>query len=364
MNEKLRDVTLLVNKVVQGNNLTYEEAHQAFLDIFKYDTEGFHFVSFITALHTKGETADELYGLIRTTKDLGIKIKINVPNEKITDLSGTGASKIKTINVSTAASFIVAAAGYTVAKQSGFAQTSPTGSGDIFRMLGIDTFSLTKKQVEQTLENVGICPLFVSAMSPNLKNRSLLARKVFVENGLGIDSPFHVATFAYSPTDLENRIYGCYNEKYLEILGELFTKIGNKRTLILHGVGGIPEASVIGKTVVVEQDGSKMKRYELTPDDFNLDTYKEDDIRTGGKEQNMADFLKILSGKEHGAKRDIVLANASASLYIMGNVKDYREGTKTASKLLDSGKAYEKLREMVQALGDPKALKVLEERVI
>ncbi len=352
MNNKLHDATLLINKVVQGHDLTFEEAHKAFLDIFTYDTEGYHLIAFIAAIHTKGETADELLGLITSTKDLGIKIRPNVPSDQITDLSGTGGSKIKTINVSTAASFIVAAAGYIVAKQAGFAQTSPTGSGDIFFLLGIDTFSLSKRQVETTLEKIGICPLFISAMSPKLKNRSVVARKVFSEKGVGIDSSFHVATFAYSPTLLNKRIYGCFDEKYLDILSHLFTKLGNERTLILHGVGGIPEASVVGKTIVVEQIGSASKRYELTPNDFGLKTYDVDDIRTGGKDQNMIDFFRILYGKETGAKRDMVLANASAALYVMGKVKDFSEGTSLARQILDNGAAYEKIKELVSRIGD------------
>ncbi len=363
MNERLRAATLVVNKVVQGNDLSYEEAYQTFLDIFIHDTEGFHFVSLITALHTKGETADELLALVNTTESLGVKISPNVPKTILTDLSGTGASKVKTINVSTAASFIVAAAGYCVAKQAGFAQTSPTGSADIFRMLGINVFELTKEKVERTLETIGICPFFISAMSPRLKNRSQLARNIFVENGLGIESPFHLATFAFSPTELEKRIYGCYDEKYMDILGELFVKLGNKHTLILHGVGGIPEASVVGKTIVVEQKGNRCRRYTLEPEDFALKTHKVDDIRTGGTEQNLIDFLRILTGKQKGAKRDLVLANASASLYAMGHVSNFKDGTEEAAQLLDVGAAYKKLRSLVDALGDTNALDAIEDQV-
>jgi len=342
----------LIAKVVDGEDLTIKESEKVFSSIFTYDHKGYYLTALISAIHAKGETVDELIGFCNTTKLLGEKINPKVPSDNITDLAGTGGGKIKTINVSTAASFIVAAVGVTVAKQAGYAITSPTGSGDIFRAYGVDNLKLSKKQVEKTLEEVGICPYFISALSPKLKNRSDLSRKVFVENKLHIRSPFHLAAFAYSPTRLKKRIYGCYSEKYLEILAELFIKLGNERTLILHGVGGIPEASNVGKTIIIEQTQTRVKKYTVSPDDFNLKTSEINEIRTGGRVRNIIDFLRILYGKEIGAKRDIVLANASASLYVMGKVKDFTHGTKLAKEIIYKRLASKKLEELIQYLGD------------
>jgi len=356
MINKLKEATSLIAKIVDGNDLTAEEAEKAFTDIFLYDTDGYHFLAICAAIHTKGETSDELLGFSKTTAKLAEVLSPKVPNERITDLSGTGGGKIKTINVSTAASFIVAGAGYTVAKQAALGVTSPTGSADIFAAFGIDAYRLKLSEVNRALKVVGICPLYIASMGPKLKNRAMIVKKVFVDKGVKIRTPFHTASFAYSPTRLKKRIYGCYTEKYLDVLGELFFKLGNERTLILHAVDGLPEASNIGKTIVVEQLGKKIKKFTLTPKDFGLRKAKADEIKSGGRERNIIDFLRILNGKEKSAKRDIVLANASASLYAMGEVRDFAEGTRLAGEILDEGLALDKLTQLVKRLGNEQKL--------
>lgn len=356
MDKTLKEATSLIAKVTDGNNLTAQESEKAFTDIFLHDEEGYHYLALCASLHAKGETSDELLGLCKSTAKLGEKLTPRVPAREITDLSGTGGGQLKTINVSTAASFVMAGAGYTVAKQAMFGITSPTGSADVFSAFGIETYALKLGQVNQALKKVGICPYYIAPLSPKLKNRSLLARKIFAEKGITIRTAFHIAAFAYSPTLLKRRIYGCYSEKYLEVLGELFSKLGNERTLVLYGADGFPEASNVGKTIVVEQTGKKIKKYTLIPKDFGLRKAKIDEIRTGGKESNIIDFLRVLSAKEKGAKRDIVLANASVSLYAMGKVKSFAEGTKLAGKIIDEGLAFDKLSQLVKRLGNKQSL--------
>jgi anthranilate phosphoribosyltransferase len=356
MEEKLKEATSLIAKIVDGNDLTAKEAERAFTDIFLHDKEGYHYLALCATLHTKGEISDELLGLCRSTAKLGEKLTPKVSASKITDLAGTGGGKIKTINVSTAASFVVAGAGYTVAKQAMFGITSPTGSADIFMAFGIDNYRLKLNQVNRTLEKIGICPFYIAPMSPKLKNRSMLAKKIFAEKGITIKTAFHIAAFAFSPTLLKRRIYGCFSEKYLEVLGELFFKLGNERTLVLYGVDGLPEASNVGKTIVVDQKGKRIKRYTLTPRDFSLKKAKADKVRTGGRERNIIDFLRVLYDKEKGAKRDIVLANASASFYALGRVKSFSEGTMLARQIINEGLAFKKLETLVEALGDENKL--------
>lgn len=355
MLEELKSASQAISKVVEGVNLTVDETEKAFNDIFTFDKEGYHYLAFCTALHTKGETSDELLGLCRTGK-LGVKLKPKVKAGEITDLSGTGGGRIKTINVSTLASFIVTAAGFTVAKQAMFGITSPTGSADIFKEFGIDIFTLTKEKIEETLENVGICPVFLSAMSPILANRSKLARLIYGEKGLAIRSPFNVAAFAYSPTDLKRRIYGCYSEKYLMTLGELFQKLGNEKTLVVYGEGGLPEVSNFGKTFVLEQTRDELKKYELIPEDFGIKKAEVADILTGGREQNLIDFLKIIYGEENGSKKDLVLVNASAALFAMGKVVSFTDGVLLAREIIETGKASKVLEKLVEFVGDMKLL--------
>ena len=355
--KKLQEINPILAKLVDGNSLTTEEAERLIYTIFVNDTEGLHLATFVGAIHAKGETADELAGFLAATKRLAVQIDIGCDVDKTTDLSGTGGGKFKTINVSTAASFVVAAAGYTVAKAAYYGVTSPTGSADVFTALGVDFLKLPKIRVEQTLRKVGICPIIVPFISPKMKNRSSISRKFFVERKIQVRSPFHLASNIYSPLPMNHRIYGCYSEPHLEILAELFIKLGFKRSLTFCAEIGMPEISNVGDTIVVEQDGSKLKKYKLRPRDLGVEEARLEDIQTGGKKQNIIDFLRILKGKDKGAKADLVVINAAASLYVLGGVSSIPEGVEKAREILKSGAGFEKLQRLVEQIGSPQTIK-------
>lgn len=352
----LARATKILNKVISGQDLTATEAKNLFTDIFLYDTHGYHLAAASAAIHTKGETAEELLGFCRSTEEFSQELKPKVPPGQITDLCGTGGGKIKTINVSTLASFIVAAAGYTVGKQAFFGQTSLMGSADILNVFGIDVFSMTPDIVVKTLEEKGICPFYNSAMNPKLKNRSIVAKRVFSENKLGIGSPFHLVALAYSPLPIEKRIYGCYSREYIRILADMFYKLGLKRSAIIFGEGGIPEASNFGCTFVAEQNKDKIEEYILEPKDFGIKKCRVEEIVSEGREQKLEDFLRILYGRETGPKRDLAAINAAMSLYVMGETDDLKTATEIALDILEKKKAQSKFQELVEAIGDIDAL--------
>jgi anthranilate phosphoribosyltransferase len=350
--EKLHEIDFLLAELVDGNDLTVAESEKLVYHIFVYDTEGMHYATWIGAIHAKGETADELAGFLSATSKLAVKFRTSdFDPKKTTDLSGTGGGKFKSFNVSTTASFVVAAAGYMVAKEAYFAVTSPTGSADMFTVFGVDFLKLTKEQIEKTLKKVGICPIIVPFISPKLTNRSKLSRKYFVERQVRVRSPFHLVSNIYSPLQMKYRIYGCYSERYLEVLANLFVKLGFEKTLTFYAEIGMPELSNVGKTTIVEQNRNRIKKYIVRPVDLGVKEAKEEDIRTGGKEQNISDFVRVLQGKEKGAKSDLVAINAGASLYVLGDVKSLEEGTKKAQQILASGAGYEKLKELVALVG-------------
>ncbi len=352
MSSKLVTAAELIAKVVDGNDLSAVESERVFHDVFLYDTDGFHTTALISAIHAKGETAEELLGFVNVHKKLGARLSLNVPPEKVTDLSGTGGGKFKTFNVSTTASFIVAAAGYTVVKEAYYAITSPTGSADVFAAFGIDIFKLTPEKITTLLEKVRISPCYLPTISPKLANRSAINKRVLLEAGLRIKTPYHLASNTVSPVPMKLRIYGCYDKKYLRVIAEMFTKAGYEHTLTVYAADGFPEVSNLGKTHAVEQQGDSISEIVLTPDDFGVQTATPKDIATGGKEQNIIDFLKILHGKEMGAKRDLVLVNAAASLCVLGAAKDYKSGVKLAGELIDSGDTKELLEKFVKTGGD------------
>jgi len=351
MLKKLSKVTRLIAKAVDGEDLTAKEAEKVFKTIFIYDKEGYHLAVLIAAMHAKGETADELLGFIRCYQKLAVKIEPQIDLNKAIDLSGTGGGEFKTINVSTLASFIVAAAGYPVAKTAYYAVTSPTGSADIFAAFGIDLAKLDKKKVKSTLEEVNLCPFIASFISPRLVNSRRIAGKILRERQLSIHSSFHLASNVYSPISLKHRIYGCYDGKYLEVLALLFAKLGFKRSLIVHGKVGIPEISNTGETLVVEQNGLKIKKYSLFPSDLGVKRATPRLIKTGGRKQNIIDFLRVLKGIDKGQKSDLVAVNAGGAFYALEAVKSLKEGTIKAKKTLHSGKGYPVLENLVKKLG-------------
>lgn len=360
----LQQITPILAKLVDGNQLTSDESKQAFTNTFLYDTEGIHSAILMAALHAKGETADELYGLCLTYKDLATMLNPKLNQDKMIDLSGTGGGSFKTINVSTAASFVVAAAGYTVGKAAYYGITSPTGSADVFAAFGIDISKLTKDSIEQTLEKVNICPFFLPFISPKLANRGKISRKIFGELQLKIRSPFHLATNAFSPLPMTHRIYGCYSEKYLEVLAQLFAKLGFKKSLTFYGEIGVPEISNVGKTIVVEQTGNNFKKYILTPGELGIKEAKPKDIKTGDKDQNIMDFIAVLNGQDNGAKSDLVALNAGAALYVLGNRTTIKDGVKKAKEILASGKSYSILEKLTRMLGSETVLKTWSEKVV
>lgn len=354
--EKLFEINPLLAKLVDGVNLTVEEAEKLFYNVFVYDTEGLHFATLIGAIHAKGETADELLGFLKVTKGAAVKLDLRIDINKVTDLSGTGGGSFKTLNVSTAASFVVAACGYTVAKESYPGITSPTGSADIFAPFGINVPTLTKERVEETLKKIGICPFHYFFMSPQMENRIRLSGKFFRERQIRVSSPMHIAANIYSPVPMNHRIYGCYSEKYLDILANLFMKLGFRKTLVFYGEIGMPEISNVGETLVVEQSGQGLKRYTLMPDDLGVEEAKEKDIATGGKEQNIIDFVEILKGQKRGPKADLVAVNAGAALYTLEDVATIKEGVRKSKEILREGEAYRIFEKLISKLGDPKSL--------
>jgi len=333
--EKLHEIDTILAKLVDGNDLSAKEAEKLIYHIFVYDTDGMHYATWVGALHAKGETADELLGFLNATAKLAVKFKVSgFDINKTTDLSGTGGGNFKSINVSTAASFVVAAAGFTV-----------------------DFPKLTKEKVEQVLKEVGICPIFAPFISPKLANRSKISRKYFGEREVRVRSPFHLAANIYSPLPMKHRIYGCYSEKYLEVLAGLFKKLGFKRSLTFYAEIGLPEISNVGKTTIVEQNGNNIKKYVVEPKDVGVAEAKEEAIKTGGKEQNIIDFVEILKGKQKGAKSDLVAINVGAALYALEDVKTIADGTKKAQEILKSGEGYKKLEQLINKIGSLELLK-------
>lgn len=352
----LSDATPFIRKVSEGQNLTAAETERALDIVIKEDTEGWFIWSLLLTLHTKGETGDELLGFCRNYVKRLPKLNPRIDADEITDTSGTGGDRVKTFNISTTASVVLAGAGVTVAKQAFFAVTGLTGSAEVFGAFGVDIMKIRTKQIEKTLETIGICPYLKEVMGRTVGLENLMVTQRMSEKGLKLVSPLHLVANIATPIKMKRRVYGCTWEKHLLVLAELLRKLGYTRGMVVHGLDGIDEVSNIGKTKIVEFTAKKTKTYTIKPADLGIKRAKFEDIKAVSKERNIIDFLRIIYGKDKSPRRDIVLANTAASLYVMDKVKDLAEGVEMAGKVIDEGLAFKKFEQLVKTLGNEKQL--------
>jgi anthranilate phosphoribosyltransferase len=334
----------------------------AFDTVFREDLESYFFFALILAMHTKGEAVPELLALCDSLRDVTPKVTMRKGNPRNTiDLSGTGGDQIKTLNVSTAAAVVVASAGVTVPKQAFFGVTGFGGSADLLGRLGVSVpaISADPARAVSVLESTGLLTYhFLFDFPAECKGLGSWVKKR-VEIGLNFVTPMHVAAFAYSPFPMECRLYGVYSSRYLEPLAEVFTQLGYKRGMVVHGSAGLDEISVIGTTEVCEFSEGKTRRYQIRPEDLGLRTATPGEIAAESFEGNVRDFLRVVYGAEPGPKKDMVCANAGAALYLVGKAGSLSEGTRGAERLIEDGSASRKLEEYVRACGDPGVLERL-----
>ena len=353
----LKDLAPAISKLLQGNNLTSNEVKDIFVTTSKEDSEGYYYLAFAAGLMAKGLSEDELFGLVLGLQEFSVQLKTRLDAEEITDLSGSGGDQLRTFNVSTAASFIVAAAGVKVAKQSFVAFTSFTGSSDILQELGI-VLPKTPVEMVTTLEKIGIAPLNYPYLYSGMDTR-LKAVAKFREIGLQFPTPMHPIALVPSPLKMTKRTYGIFAEKYMVPVSKIFQRLGYQHGLVMFGEDGLDEISTIGKTKIVEFTANKYREYEITPKDLGIRSAKPEEITVQNKDDSIKSFLCVLYGKEEGAKQDIVAANAGASLYIMGKAQTLKGGVELAKSLIADKLASKKLEELIDYTGGSDALKRL-----
>lgn len=350
----LTDILPLIQKIADRQNLTAEEAQRAYDTCFREDLKSYYLFVLNMGLHTKGETSDELLGLCRSIERVSGRIEVSIDPGNMIDVSGTGGDAIKTFNVSTTVSFVVASAGIAVAKQAFFAVTGYSGSADLLQVFGVDVVQISADpdRIREILGKVGIVIYHIlfhlPEEFPGMGNWIGKRREI----GLNYVTPFHYVAFAYAPIPIRRRVYGVFDERYLTVLAELFQKLGYERGLVCYGVGGVDEVSNIGPTKICEFRAKQIEEYVVTPKALGVREASVEEIKAWSKESNIGDFLRILYGEERGAKRDLVLINAAAAFYVMDKVSDFKEGVDLAASLIDEGKASEKFEELVGQIGD------------
>ena len=325
------------NRLIEFQNLTQQEAAEAMDIIMSGQATEAQIAEFLTALRMKGETIDEISGLA-----LGMRAKANlVPDSKdAIDIVGTGGDLASSFNISTTASFVIAAAGVKVAKHGNRSVSSKSGAADVLECLGVK-IQCTPEQAKACLDTVGVSFLFAQSYHKSMR---FVAP---VRGQMGVRTVFNVLGPLTNPAQTDYIVLGVYEKKLLSVMAHVLIQIGIQRAMVVYGNDRLDEVSISDSTSVAEVRDGQVLEYELTPEQMGLLRGTKEEI-VGGTAQENADITKgILNGSITGSKRNIVLLNAGCALYTIGKVASVQEGVSLAAEMIDSGKALEKLQELV-----------------
>ena len=290
-------------------------------------------VSFLRALSKKGETIEELTAAALVMRRHVTRIKVK--DEVILDTCGTGGDKLGTFNISTVVAFVAAGSGITVAKHGNRSVSSRCGSADILEALGIN-IRLSKEKIEECLEKIGIAFLFAQDLHPAMKY-AMPARKQIAEKTV-----FNILGPLTNPASATHQLVGVYDGRWTEILARVLKNLGSVHTLVVHGKDGLDEITTTARTKVSEAVQDSIKNYELSPEDFGFKKSRLEDLSGGDAATNANILVDILNGAS-GPRRDIVLLNAAAAIYVADKAASIKEGIVLARDSIDSKRAIEKL---------------------
>ncbi|MDY0388224.1 MAG: anthranilate phosphoribosyltransferase [Methanolobus sp.] len=323
-----------IKKVSEKQNLTILEAEDAIAKIFTEATDA-QIAGFLIALKMKGETPEEIAGFATGMKNAANTIAPEF-NGVLVDVVGTGGDRHNTINVSTASAIVTAAAGVAVAKHGNRSITSLSGSADVLKELGIKV-DKSPEEVKTSIEKDGIGFMFAPIFHPAMKRVGPIRQE------MGIRTVFNMLGPLTNPANANTQLVGVFDKKLCEPFALVMKKLGVERAMVVHG-DGMDEISNISETYIAELKNGKVSTYTLTPEELGIKRAKATDIVGGTPKENALDIIYILKG-EKGPKRDIIVMNSAAALYIAGKADSVKEAIPMVEEILDSGKAMEKLLE-------------------
>jgi anthranilate phosphoribosyltransferase len=300
--------------------------------------------AFLTALRMKGESVEELIAFASVMKSNCCQIHPKVQG-RLVDTCGTGGDIVKTFNVSTAAAFVIAGAGISVAKHGNRAVTSKSGSADVLEKLGFN-LNLEPKTVEGIIEKVGVGFMFAPAFHPAMKYAADTRKEI------GIRTVFNILGPLTNPACANAQILGVYDQKLVVPMGYALGQLGCEEAMIVYGFDGLDEISTVGKTVIAHLKKGNVAKLEFVPSNFGVKTAKIADLQSSTAEESAEILFNILSGKKIGdAKSDIVLVNSAAGIIVGGKAENFKEAMEIARNSIENGAAYNKLKDLIKASG-------------
>jgi anthranilate phosphoribosyltransferase len=327
-----------IDKLVNRVDLSEADTVDVMNQIMTGEATPLQVASFLTALRMKGETVAEITGAARVMREKAHRVAVG--GKTVLDTCGTGGDQKGTFNISTTAAFVVAGAGVDVAKHGNRSVSSQSGSADVLGALGVKV-DAPKERVEQCIAKIGIGFLFAPLLHEAMKYA------VGPRRDIGIRTIFNILGPLTNPAMARHQLIGIYSGELVATIANVLKNLGSARAMVVHGLEGLDEISLCGPTKVAELRDGQIKEYLLDPEQVGLKRCKLEELHGGSAEQSALIVKAVLAG-EKGPARDVVLLNSGAALYVSGKAASVQEGIALAAASIDSGKARQKLEQLVE----------------
>lgn len=325
-----------IYELVNGNNLSYDMAEEVMDEIMSGEASQIHMGAFLTGLRMKGETIEEITACAAGMRKHCVRL---LHNMDVLEIVGTGGDEANTFNISTISALVVSAAGIPVAKHGNRSVSSKCGAADVLEALGVDIAIGPMKSAE-ILGKINLCFMFAQTYHTAMRFVAPVRKE------LGIRTIFNILGPLANPAGANFELLGVYDERLVEPLAQVLLKLGVKRAIVVHGQDGIDEISMCAPTTCCELRDGQLTSYVLEPEQVGLPRCRPGDLTGGAPEENAQIALDILNGQK-GPKRNAVVLNSAACIYMVRDGITLKEAVKTAEELIDSGKAKEQLEKFI-----------------
>jgi anthranilate phosphoribosyltransferase len=324
-------------RLLDGHGLSREEARAVMTEIMVGEATPAQIGGFLVALRLKGETADEIAGCAEAMREHVLQVRPK--RDDLVDTAGTGGDAARTINISTAAALVAAAAGAGVAKHGNRAVSSASGSADVLEALGF-RLELPPAEIERSIDQLGFGFLFAPTHHPAMRHAAPVRQE------LAARTVFNVLGPLTNPAGARAQVLGVYAPSLVRTIAEVLAQLGSRRAFVVHGAGGIDELSPAGPNLVCEVVDGEVREREIDPLELGVPRCDPADLR-GGSPHDNAEAIRAVFRGENGGKRSAILLNAAGAVAAAGHAADLREGLEVARQALDSGAALERLDALV-----------------
>lgn len=341
MPEALPPLVLAIRQLALGRSLSAPEAAAAFGAVMRGEATASQIAALLMGLRVKGETAEEVAGAAAALRSEMLRLPVTEPAYLI-DTCGTGGGAVGTINISTPAAFVAAAAGASVAKHGNRSYTSRSGSADLFEALGI-SISLSATESAQLLAEQGLAFLFAPTYHPAMRHVGLVRRE------LGVGTVMNLVGPLANPAGVRRQVLGVADPDRAPLMADALLRLGVDHAMVVHAEIGMDEISPLGRTDVWEVQHGAVRTWSIDPARTGMDSGDVGPLAGGSPEENAERIERLFEGKGEAVVRNAVLLNAGASLYVSGKAATFEEGLGRAQAVLEGGKAAELLARLRRA---------------